>query len=348
MGPEKTGTTYIQHTLWQKTEELASIGVRYFTPDTKGGSRAHHFMQSPEANAVQVAKLVDEVRFMKERFGIVSSEAMSNCNVADIDYIRNQLIDLCNVKVVMFFRPTYERLTSSFKQKLQSRYNCPTFDRFIKLNAFLFEDYVKPRIKPMGDKKEAWLAWFMNKWIQVFGRKNVVVVDYANTMITDDIVNGLLRSVSAPALPSLEMGLKRGEMQLIGQSNSTAVPYQEMHVLYIRELIALYNCSRETKVSSNQQLSSTLIQTMQDTYLDRFPSRDYRISELKDACIAHDEIIYAAYYDIMYNANLTLNKARQEAVPFLVTLDGAALQSVPRFRWFDLVQTLYAEHGCAA
>lgn len=345
VGPEKTGTTYIQHTLWEKREELALIGIRYITPEHNYGI-AHHFMQYPEANAARVAKVVDEVKAMKQKFGIISSEAMSNCKSSDIEYIRSKLKDVCNVKVVAFIRPSYLALVSSFKQKLRSKGQHPTFERYAYINRDTFEEFVKSNFISKHIKVP-WFIEFIDKWIKVFEMKNVVLVDYENTKNNGDILNGMLRSVSAPTLTSLEEQFEKGNLTLWGQSNSSAVPYDQMYVLYIKELMRKYQCPGTALVSDNTKISRNISDTMRAEYGQSLPLRSDEHLRLKKDLLNHDKGVFGKYSEIMFNIDPKVGEKHTLDAPTLVTLDVAELQSAPRFKWSDLVERLFAIHGCS-
>jgi hypothetical protein len=344
IGPEKTGDTYIHHALFGMPEDLAAIGVRYMTSEKP--HFAHHFLQQPQVYAERSTELFNEVKNMKEKFGIISSEQMSNLRIEDIEYIRSHLQEFSKVKVVLFFRPSYMRVISSFKQRIRARVTHPTFKRFIAMNPDSVEDYMKTLYGnsfPGGWSQDSCFDQLVDRWISVFGRDNVVVIDYENTMEHGDILNGVLEAASAPTLASLSRKHEEGKLELIGQSDSLMLPYDQMHLLYVRELVRRYQCPDTTLVWT---VGSAIVKLIMEEFQHEVPLKGYAVESLKNISISYDHAIYEKYSDIIFNSNVEGSREHTLSAPSMLTLDSASLEKTSK--WSAFVEKLHAMFECNA
>ena len=197
IGEPKAGTTYIQHLLYANAKALNKSGVLYPAVDEKS-NEAHHFVaatvckcnpfdptkEQPEVDngdgtskRSSKAYMAELLRQLDSASGdmIISSEAFLNLPETGIQKLHELLSSRGRrVKVVLFYREKKSWLVSMFKQKAQSlqkaRWDDDLFGRQLELHSGLITLFRQQ----------------VDRYIEVFGRENVVMLDYAGI-----VANGL-------------------------------------------------------------------------------------------------------------------------------------------------------------
>jgi hypothetical protein len=205
IGMPKTGTTFLQRALRQKSQELRAAGVVYPDPliwmgVSSEASSTHHFL----AHAIQGRRrrytpsadfslLADYVAALKAEIaegggtGIVSSEDLAGFKAPEIRKLREHFPE--NTKILVYLRR-------------QDAWFDSLYGQFLKVGR-------KTTVEQMVEDESRRLdyAGFLGPWAQAFGTENIAVRVYEGLQGTDlwrDLLLGLDRPEAAALSPDFE------------------------------------------------------------------------------------------------------------------------------------------------
>jgi len=214
VGDAKAGTTYIQHLLYANPEALQGANVVYPSVDT-GCNEAHHFFaawlckcnpfdvkqKQPTLSAAEdgngigkqgaAARTSELSRLLADgkEDVVLSSETFYNIPMSAVRTMQATLsLHATRIKVVLFYREKKSGLVSLFKQQIQAgdtrQWDDALFERQLSTEGGGFFATWKERL---------------DDYIAVFGRENVVLVDYAGLVSSGmDPAEALLHAGTLP------------------------------------------------------------------------------------------------------------------------------------------------------
>lgn len=239
IGIAKSGTSAIQHFLFNNRELLASHHVYYPTAGLFVAAKAHHYL-SHKWGSWRNTKYLTGVDFdaewqKLERFiaghegvHIVSSEGFSVRSVLPekedlVPYVRDVLRDV-DMRIVVYLRPQDEWVESMYKQMVGDGRMKRTFRSFL-------DDL--PR--------ELDFDYLLKIWEAGFSRQNIIVLRYARSQFANgDVASDFLRALSIPPIaglvrterdvnPSLD-DITAQLLRVLGQSNRGRIGKRLTHL----------------------------------------------------------------------------------------------------------------------
>ena len=189
IGPHKTGTTHVQSVLGSDviTQGLAKENTYYINRDvyvipfirTKllHLEWAEETINTTEANAMLQAQLTQALQL--KRTIIISAETFSFVNIEGIMYLKEMLAGF-DVTIVGVYREWISRLISSHNEINESvESGFVPFSRFI----MTLDDNYYNKANPVR---------LFNQWMEVFGRENVVIIDYYGSQAASQTLEYIL------------------------------------------------------------------------------------------------------------------------------------------------------------
>jgi hypothetical protein len=137
VGPPKTGTTYLQDTLWRNRRRLEAVGV-----DVPGSHRLDHFHAALDLRGVAFngyvnpatagawARLAKQVYKRRARRTVISHEVLAGADVDEIARVAADFADF-ELHVVYGARDLARQLPAVWQESLKNR-RTKTYDRFLR------------------------------------------------------------------------------------------------------------------------------------------------------------------------------------------------------------------------
>jgi hypothetical protein len=137
VGPPKTGTTYLQDTLWRNRRRLEAVGV-----DVPGSHRLDHFHAALDLRGVAFngyvnpatagawARLAKQVYKRRARRTVISHEVLAGADVDEIARVAADFADF-ELHVVYGARDLARQLPAVWQESLKNR-RTKTYDRYLR------------------------------------------------------------------------------------------------------------------------------------------------------------------------------------------------------------------------
>jgi hypothetical protein len=265
IGPHKTGSTYIQKTLFDASELLESKGLHY-SKKLIGPQWGHH--QLVEAiktkNGQSIADMLDS--FNDETF--ISSENFENLTQENIDYFSSFLTDF---KVILIFvkRSFSELLISNWQESIKHGSDIPW-------SAFILDQLLKPYSSLILNQ-----ASTIERWESL--SDVIEVIDYdilknSNLDIVDYVVENIL------GISDLKIST--------GQNINASMNYCDIELIRVLNGFYLKNGSAPgTKVrdiylklkANKEVLIDSLLETVNENLVDFTPSISWGVSHFESS-----------------------------------------------------------------
>lgn len=186
IGTHKTGSSAIQHVLWENRQRLSRHGYLY--PKTDSGQRGHHEIawairsatggRTPAVGNGVLDRLRKQFESPKHHTTIISSEEFEFANRPEQIKLVKRLFGKADVKVVLYLRRQDKLLLSEYNQHVrmpETRFPGSIYDFYIRHNFVQRLNYLA----------------VLKKWARAFGTENIVVRpfetgQFANGNLIDD------------------------------------------------------------------------------------------------------------------------------------------------------------------
>lgn len=194
IGPHKTGTTYIQHTLSENRNLLKSKGLNYPTISNINNhyELAHHTLFSwiKERKSSEINSFVAHLR----NNSLLSSEEFSHLNRKDLEYFLDHIPH--TEIVILFFKRQFGPLLVSRWQEYVKHGGTYSWSIF-----FLSHLLDKTQRKTLNGVQ------VLTDWSKMVGKPNIRIHDYEQCITEGlDIADELLKSVMGPDAPTIGTG----------------------------------------------------------------------------------------------------------------------------------------------
>lgn len=161
IGTNKTGTSSIQHHFFQNRDLLSQNDLCY--PALGANVAAHHnvakWVKSPKKFEAELNALKTEIAPFKKV--VLSSEAF--CDLDDPHAVEQQFPE-CDVKVILYLRDPVRYFLSWWQQDIQMGKRYPDMRSYL-----------------MTQRRS--YAGLVDKWVEVFGRSNLIIRVYDRTTL---------------------------------------------------------------------------------------------------------------------------------------------------------------------
>jgi hypothetical protein len=219
IGPHKTGTTYIQETLFALRERLESRGVHIPAVWSAAPGLPSHMRLVWGLRRGGIEEIEEDLRkIMASRYDrvVVSCEALSRLDQPLIERLRT-LLGASPVRIVYYVRRWPERLPSLWQETVKFGYDAT-------LQEYLLEQLAAPAGAELHD------AAMLDRFAAVFGLTEIELVSYSHLVDENvDIARHFLESV---------LGISDIEPPVSGRPNAS-LPVEETET--IRALNALHH-----------------------------------------------------------------------------------------------------------
>lgn len=212
IGPRKTGSTYLQQSLFAVRDRLLQHGVYYpknemmLSDKSRFHDRLHQVFVRPGQTAAEENRVLglafQALRGSGHDHVVISNEMLSTVPIEGLKTLRKWMGD-AEVVVVFYVRRWSDRLPSNWNQAIKGGSNQP------------FQDYLdkfmrSPRVSPQINYTKIW-----DKFASVFGRDSIILVSYSNLMDRkEDVFRHFLREI-LDVKAELDPELRRSDVNTI-------------------------------------------------------------------------------------------------------------------------------------
>jgi hypothetical protein len=220
IGPHKTGTTYIQHTLDALRDVLLKRGVCVPSIwNAAPGVPSHHRLVRAIRNRdlTLIQDQVREIVAQRHRYVVISCEGLSTFTPDQVAQLQ-QLLGSAAIQVVHYVRRWPERLPSAWQEHVRQGH-ATTFPEFIVRQTMGYDGFSRPDTA------------ILDSYSTVFGADQIKIVSYSYLVDNDlDIARHFLASfldlpdIELPDVGRLNQSLSILDTELIRALNAIRTP----------------------------------------------------------------------------------------------------------------------------
>ena len=178
IGPHKTGSTFIQKVFFDHRERLGELGVHYPNLGFAGQFGQHDAVE--KVRTLEQQPLQEYLaQFIGGELNFVSSENFDRLNQYEVRKLRNALPGV-DVKIVYYYRNHIDLLPSWWQEDVKHG------------STVSFFEYVLPHILRPFASNIVNPAIVLDLYASVFGKDNIVIIDYNAALRQDTIVSPLM------------------------------------------------------------------------------------------------------------------------------------------------------------
>src|ERR1700733_2634979 len=226
IGPNKTGSTYIQKHLLANREELLSLGLNYPSFGI-GPQYGHHqlFENIKKLGQEELDEYVDH--FSGAAVNFVSSEKFSQLKPEDVAKFGKSLSKV-NVQVIFFHRNYVDLLPSHWQERVKHKSRLSFYE-------FLFPHVFRPFSSSIINPDVV-----LDSYATAFGKDHITVIDYDTALKTGDILRPILEltgvELSGVKNEVVNRSLTFELVEIIRALNITAERKDELHSYDVRTI----------------------------------------------------------------------------------------------------------------
>ncbi len=196
IGPHKTGSTYIQKTLYENRKKLKQMNIEY-SECMKEGHIAHHDLakQLYTKQYESANQILTNIKNTDNDI-LISSENFDRLIKEDIEFLSDKINEY-NVKIIFFKRRLDDLLISSWQESIKHG-GVESSSKYIN----------KHIIKPFTSKVLNH-GKIIDLYIDIFGKNNIYIIDFDNAQeLGDDICDIIFEIINKKELKGIGLQSK--------------------------------------------------------------------------------------------------------------------------------------------
>lgn len=215
MGPHKTGSTYIQKTLFDNQDTIRKAGIDYSKVMKEGHNAHHELAEKLYAKQYDTAeKLLEEIKSSDSDI-FLSSENFDRLDIEDIRFLA-QSINEYQVEIIFFKRRLDDLLISSWQESIKHG----EVESWVQ---FSFNHLLRPLSSEILNNTK-----LIEKYEIIFGRNNIKIIDFDTAKLErKDICDLIFDAIDKKELKGITSGV------LINESMS----YSDVEIIRILNVI---------------------------------------------------------------------------------------------------------------
>lgn len=229
IGPHKTGSTFIQKTLFNCKQELLKRNLLY--PDAFSRLYGHHYLSAflKSKNTTEVEKNLNK---LIEYSGsvILSCENLSKLSLDDLLYFKG-LLNNIETEIIYCYRTPSQRLYSSWQESIKHGGVRGYFE-------YVHSHYLKPYASD-----ELFPGYVLEKFSKVFGKQSIKIIHYdaKDLDLFGEFQNILNINISYNNSDVVNKSLSYAETEILRALNCLALQKGQLDKHNIRDMYAKRN-----------------------------------------------------------------------------------------------------------